>query len=204
MNKIVFLFAIIIDSFLLNAQEYQDMKYYKLGMSLIDSSKYKEAIFFFNKAIKLNPGNTIYFYKRGHAYFNTNNFDSAINDFSHCYKILRDESEYPFLIGLCLEKKNLIKDAFYYYDRAIEIDSTQTKYFKYRANLFLKVDSFTKAIKDYNLVIAKEPNNGNAYYNRGIAKYKLNSKQEACLDWLNALQNSNEKARIYLEKYCKY
>jgi tetratricopeptide (TPR) repeat protein len=70
MRNIICFMVIFLSVILVNSQDdYQDQKYYTQRCKLIDSLKYNEAIICFSKAIKLNPGNTVYFYMRGNALY---------------------------------------------------------------------------------------------------------------------------------------
>lgn len=61
---------------------------------------------------------------------------------------------------------------------------------------------YLKSIADYNQILVLNPNDGNAYFYRGVSKYKLNDKVSACEDWNNALINSFPKAAEYINKIC--
>ncbi len=46
------------------------------------------------------------------------------------------------------------------------------------------------------------PNFADAYYNKGIAKYKLGDKYSACLDWSKAGELGNYNAYDLIKKNC--
>lgn len=204
MRKLIFLFMVCLFFIKTNAQnDYQDLEYFKMGCNLIDSLKYNEAIFYFNKAIKANPENTIYFYRRGNAYYILKDFAKAKEDYLHCLNAIANEPVYFHLVGLCNEKLGLIEDAINYYSKAIELNQSEADFYKSRANLFLKIDSLKLAINDYNYVLSFNSKDGNAYYNRGVANYKLKEIESACLDWGNANLLNIKNAFDYITKYCK-
>lgn len=59
------------------------------------------------------------------------------------------------------------------------------------------------AIEDYDRAIEKDPKDVHAYINRGIAKYNIGLKEEACNDWSTAGNLGNYNAYKYLSRYCK-
>jgi tetratricopeptide (TPR) repeat protein len=59
------------------------------------------------------------------------------------------------------------------------------------------------AIKDYNKAIELNSKLACAYRNRGITKYILGEKEEACLDWIKAAELGDKKAPGLLLKNCK-
>lgn len=188
----------------LNAQvdDFADTDLYNTGIKYLDSLKNDEAIVCFSKAISINPGNSIYFYKRGSAYFNKTAYELAIADFEYCFKVIPDEAEYLYLIGICYEKLDKNAMALTYYSNSINLDSDE-RYYKRRANLNFKMENYLHTIKDYDELLIINQKDGASYFFRGVAYYKLNDKKNACIDWNNALLNSYSKASEYINKVCK-
>ncbi|MBN1989062.1 MAG: TonB family protein [Bacteroidales bacterium] len=204
MRKLILLITICLFFIKTNAQnDYQDLEYFKMGCKLVDSLKYNEAIYYFNKAIKANPDNTIYFYKRGNAYYLLKDFANAKEDFLQCLKTIPDEPVYLHLVGICNEKLGLIQEAINYYSKAIELNNSDADFYKSRATLFLKIDSLKLALNDYNYVLSFNPQDGNTYYNRGIVNFKLKEIESACSDWRNADLLNVKNASDYINKFCK-
>lgn len=189
---------------IVNAQnDYNDLEYYQIGCKLLDSLKFNESIFYFNKAIKNNPANTIYYYKRGQAYYKLKNFALAKEDFTFCLQNVANEPTYYQLVGLCNEKLGLTNDALLYYSKAIEMNANEIDFYKSRANLYMKIDSIKPAIIDYSYVLSINTKDGNTYYNRGIAYYKIKKIESACSDWDFARLLSIKGADEYFLKNCK-
>ena len=62
---------------------------------------------------------------------------------------------------------------------------------------------YVGAKTDFWKAIQIDPNNAEAYYGRGTAKYKLDDKNGACQDWRKAGELGYEKAYETIKKYCK-
>lgn len=71
-----------------------DSAYYKRGQmyhKLVQQKKQGKielAIFDYNMAVKIDPNNPNYYFSRGGIYLYTNDYDNAINDFTHVIDIL--------------------------------------------------------------------------------------------------------------------
>ena len=57
----------------------------------------------------------------------------------------------------------------------------------------IKAKDFSSAMKDYDRAIKANPNNADAYYNRGLAKKLM--KQPHCEDWKKATELGSTAAR---------
>jgi len=209
MKYLVFFFIVFFNMQFLYSQEFQidfsqypDVQFYQKGMLFMDSLNYDKAIECFDKAIEKNSGNTVYFYKRGYAYFYLNLFDSAISNFSHCLKIIPDEPEYYYLLGSCYEKQNENQKALDFFNQAINLDYTDIRFLKSRANIYYKMGFYVLAINEFDNLLLLNPKDGYCYFFRAVCKYKNKDKESACIDWQLAYDNSYTKALEYLNKIC--
>ena len=50
-----------------------------------------------------------------------------------------------------------------------------------------------RALEDYDRAISLDPNNVDAFYNRGLLRIKLNDQQEALADFENVIALTNDK-----------
>ena len=55
----------------------------------------------------------------------------------------------------------------------------------------------TKSLADYDRAIQLNPNNANAYVNRGVAKYALGRKKEALADYNRAIKLDSNHTFAY-------
>ena len=58
------------------------------------------------------------------------------------------------------------------------------------------------AIKDFNKAIELEPKSSWTYFKRGRAKYSLNDKEGACMDWSRAGELGDADAYNWIKDYC--
>ncbi len=57
------------------------------------------------------------------------------------------------------------------------------------------MEKFKKAIDDYTRVITQNPNDAEAFYNRGVAKTMIGDRTGAQLDWKKAASLGHQKAK---------
>jgi len=59
------------------------------------------------------------------------------------------------------------------------------------------------ALKDFDKAISLQPNNGEYYYNRGLANYYLKDLYNSCYDWQKAKELGFQDAEKALSLYCR-
>lgn len=144
---------------------------------------------------------------RGLAWEELGNYKEAIDDYKLARTLMKEECD------LCTEnianamyKMNDYHAAIREYTKLIDknnflVDQLVLFYFQ-RGFCKYKVDDIRGAIQDYNKVIEFQPKHKEAFYNRGCARYFINQKNEACLDWSEAGELGMDEAYIQIKKYC--
>ena len=87
------------------------------------------------------------------------------------------------------------------FDKAAELDKDDPYIFYDRGNFHAKHKDYEKAIADYDSAIKFNPNLAEAYYNRGIAKIKIGSKDEGVRDLSKAGELGLYTAYSVIKKY---
>jgi len=64
------------------------------------------------------------------------------------------------------------------------------------------LEDFRGAIQDFSKAIEINENDASAYLNRGIAKYNLGNKPDACLDWSKAGELGDYNAYDLIKENC--
>lgn len=83
---------------------------------------YNGAILNYNKALELNPKDTITYLSRGLTYYNTKFYDLAVNDFTKAIELAPKDSMSFFKRGDSYEKMGNVEKAVADYKTAIELD----------------------------------------------------------------------------------
>jgi Flp pilus assembly protein TadD len=63
----------------------------------------------------------------------------------------------------------------------------------------MKLKKYGEAKADFDDVIAADPENSEAYNNRGWCKKRLGNKEGACEDWKTSKKLGNSEAKIILK-----
>jgi tetratricopeptide (TPR) repeat protein len=172
------------------------LNYVKEGSTKFNLGKYEEAIIDFNLAIKLNSDSAGNFLKRGQCYYALGKFDKAILDFTKAIEKDSNRAECFFRRGLAyysLEKHQL---AFTDLSYAIHLNSNYSDAYLYRAYACEGMANPKSAIYDYGQVIRIKPDDGLAYFKRGLLKQDGKDKS-ACKDFKQAAALGYEDAADY-------
>lgn len=172
--------------------------WYNRGALLLRKNKPKEALTALDKAISINEYPKALF-TRALIYQQLGRCKFAIRDVD---KVIRKESwnaRAYYIKGDCKEQENNLKEAIYYYNKAIDYDASEPLFFMKRGIAAARLDNYKQAITDLSLAIELRNNYAEAWYWRGIVKSQIG--EMPCHD-LNQSRNLGfklaEKALIEL------
>ena len=74
--------------------------------------------------------------------------------------------------------------------------------YKLRGNLYILLDDFQRAIKDYNYAITLKGDFKEAYFNRGIANILANNRADGCWDMERSVELGYEKGAEKIKYLC--
>jgi len=77
------------------------------------------------------------------------------------------------------------------------------EYYFLRGEVYSDLNQYLSAAADYSKIIELEPDNGNAYYNRGICYAQVELKENACNDFYQAGELGFFEAYEVIKDYCK-
>nr|WP_319400313.1 trypsin-like peptidase domain-containing protein [uncultured Carboxylicivirga sp.] len=96
-------------------------------------------------------------------------------------------------------KQNILDDI----NQTIYLNPNSPGIFTLRGIMRADNQDILGAIEDYDRALEKDPEDVHAYVNRGIAKYNIGLKEEACQDWNKAGELGNYEVYKYISRYCK-
>ncbi len=170
--------------------------YLKEANTKMALKQFDAAITDYNLVIKLNPDSASNFAARGKCYHAMGKFQDAITDFSRAIQIDPNNANYLLLRGISYYSSEKHKLAFGDLSKAISMDANFSDAYLYRAYSCEGMGNFKSAIYDYGQIIRIKPEDGFAYYRRGLAKQELKDKT-ACSDFKKAANLGNEEAEDY-------
>jgi tetratricopeptide (TPR) repeat protein len=99
------------------------------------------------------------------------------------------------------------RDAIHYYTTAIDtavIEAWKTQAYRKRADGYIKLSEYDKAIDDLTVVVAQDSSNSTAYYNRGVAYATTGDSQRAIDDLTKAIELEPNETFAYLSRGLAY
>jgi tetratricopeptide (TPR) repeat protein len=142
------------------------------GVSFSEAGDYQQAIIEYNKAIKIEPDNSVIYYNRGHAYRELLEYDKAISDLTRSIELDPNYSD-PYL------------------DRGIVfLDLAKDPQDQY----------LDLAMSDFDIVIMLNPDDEYAYYFRGHCKDRKGETNLALFDLQMCVELSDSAGNDYLKE----
>ena len=133
--------------------------------------EYDRAIADFDKAIRLDPNNAEFYYKRGTAFINKGDYDRAIADYDQAIRLKPTTSAYGSR-ALAYSSKGEYDRAIADCDQALKLDPNNDTAYNNRAFASIKKGDYDRALADldqdqaYSARLYK--NRGDTYRGKGI------------------------------------
>ncbi|NVO21339.1 MAG: TonB family protein [Bacteroidetes bacterium] len=178
------------------------------GIQSYANNQFAEAVQYFDTAILYNKSEADYYRNRADAESALGKNVKALYDLHTCIALQPENYRYQYLAANIYQKIKAYDSAIYTYSKVINLikdrsgDDLVNTYFN-RGNTYLKQEKNELAIIDYDSSISIKLTHYPAYANRGIALYKLNRNDEACIDWYIASINGVEIADVNFKSNCK-
>lgn len=174
----------------------------RLGFSLARINKPAEAVTYLSKAISLDPTNLENYAHRAYAYIDMEHYDRAEQD----YKLFLMKNPEDPIAWYNLSRAQYSQKK---YEESItsllKVNNLQPGYLDTYFWLGLShagKGDFTNALSWFDKAIEQKPNAGYLYFNRGIAKGRLN-RNDFCPDFKKAVELGDKDALNMVDKYCK-
>jgi len=140
------------------------------------------------------------YFVRGNFYYEAKRVQAAIEDLNIYLLVNKQDAEAYAIRGECFASKAEFSLAINDYSQAIALDATNPLYYFDRGFFFLQMQEYDKAQEDFKkALIYNHTDKKLAYFNLGIAQYKLGIAETACENWLK----SEDVGRDYWVKYCQ-
>lgn len=171
--------------------------WYKEGLVLVKSGKYRDAIGFYNKAIDANPTYFEAYTARGWAYHKIGDYPSALKDTNRALSLKPNSPGVLVNRSEMLWRMKQFDKALVDANRAIELKPDFERAYYIRAVVYLFMGNNSNAIEDFNKAIELNPNYANAYFNRGAAYRNSGRYEEALKDFQKSIEINPEIPDIY-------
>ncbi len=181
-----------------------DLAYFNRGFVKAKMRRYKDAIKDYNIAHKYIPDDPILFYNRGNAERSMGNYKDAISDYNKSVELDPKYALAYFNRGLSKAGLYKYEESLADFDIAIRLEPKNYLYYNGKGVSLYSLKRYEEAIGNYTTSISIHPDFGQAYYNRGFARYfGTNDFAGGCEDWSIAAQKGYKQAAGLYAKYCK-
>lgn len=189
----------------ISGQAQTEQEYYAKGVTKLEALDYKGAIVEFSKAIEINPSYKMAYADRAFSKARILDYRGAISDFTKLIE-LAPEAGRPYI------ERGIVKDRLYDYrgaiadfNKALELNLSSEdlpKVYAARGGSKFELLDYQGAIADFSKTIELRPSDADGYYNRGIAKLRLKSKDSGCLDLSKAGELGHDEAYDAIRDLC--
>jgi tetratricopeptide (TPR) repeat protein len=160
--------------------------FYKLGL---ESSSFNKKIYYFTKAVELNPRLAIAFKKRGMIYYFQEKYSKMLLDFRRYTALTPSDPEGFGMIGLAQLKLGNFTEAITQLSRAIDMDPLLASAYLHRSEAYYHKGLFEQAVADSTEAISlgkAQSTIGKAYTVRSKAYRQLGQEDLADKDFNKA------------------
>ena len=166
-----------------------DDKRYHDRSHMVEDDNVSMALDDINKAIELNPKESLYYRCRANLYLTQNRDEEAFNDVSKAIELNPNLAYGYHARAHYYERKEQYENALKDFTKAIELDPDSFTNFGCRGKLLsINLGEHQKAIDDFNKALLLDPKSGETFHQRGHAYARLQNYSEAISDIKRAME----------------
>lgn len=173
---------------------------YNRGVVLLRTGDMQNALQSFNKCLSINEY-TKAFFSRAILYQQIGEYARAFNDIEQVLQKQPENARAYYIKANCLEQQGNLQSALDNYNKAISYDDNDPLFYLRRGIVCARLNQNSQALGDLSIAIDKKPDNGAAWYWRGMVK--ANVKQAPCNDLNHALRLGYADAKDAIARFCK-
>lgn len=185
--------AILIDSLYFQA-------YYNKAVIYRQQKNNDSSLFFLNKTLKIQPLYKDAYLLAGIIYKDKKMYAEAIMNFKEYLKYDSGNGEVFYNTGLCYDLSGNSSAAIPFYINAITLNYKEEYVYLNRAIAYGNIGDFSSSLRDLDVVLKKNPTNGQANYLKAISLF--NTGKNGCEFLRIAIQHNYLPAKYSLNKYC--
>jgi tetratricopeptide (TPR) repeat protein len=175
------------------------------GQSYIQFGRNPKNRFTFGTVEDASPMNAQDYFKRGNEFYEKDDYDNAIADFSAAIRLDPEVAVLHNSRGMAYHFKNEYDKAIADYTAAIRLDPKFANCYYNRGCAYSVKEEYGTAITDFTKAIALHPNDAYFYFERGIAYAEQDEWENAIPDYTEAIRlNPNTDWRYNRNRGCAY
>jgi len=153
-----------------------------LGNALYDRGKIKDAIYYYNEALRINPDYDKVYFSRGNAYHSLGQYQLAIADYSEAIRINPAYAKAYFNRGTICGETGQYQQALNDFSEAIRLKPDYKEAYINRGSMYNDIGLYQNAIENYSEAIELNPDNADFYINRAIIYLSQGINNRGCPD----------------------
>ncbi len=126
------------------------------GNASLADSKYDSALFYYNKALAIDPENTYALYNKGLAYTLQQDYKRANRYARKCVRFHPDYDPAWWLLGYNYDLMNNLDSAVYCMEKAYRNDYSQPDFLQLMAEVYVKKDRRKDALEAYKKLVTQD------------------------------------------------
>lgn len=163
------------------------------------------AIVNYSQAIKLNPNDAETYYQRAAMFKMRGDLILALEDYKKAAELLPSKTDAMFEIGIFRFNNENWGTALKDFTAILEQDNEDSLAYTYRAKVHAKMNDFERALRDLAAAVHFDPNNAEAFYQRGCLLRKVHPRralQDLSVSLI--LDNSEKNVKAFLHRGILY
>jgi tetratricopeptide (TPR) repeat protein len=184
--------------------------YFGIGAIYNKLKNYKEATTYLTKSIELDSSNSTDYQERGESYFNLEEYNKAVADFSRAIElsVLDAKATAYSWRASAFARLNEYESSILDYQQAMEINQNNPFYYSNCAYVYMMKGELETAFELYEKAIeicnSDDLDKSEQYYRRGYYYYELNEFEKALDDIRLALELQPNNASFYFARVMIY
>lgn len=156
----------------------------------------------FTRLIEIGSADAGIFLRRAECYRKTGEFGKASADVERYLALYPENMKAISMAGrLEMAKGDNIK-ALEYFSRNLKLYPNDAQCYIDRANSYFTAKSWDWAVKDYSMSLDLQPDDSDAWLNKGLSNLNLGKTLDACHDFKKAFSLGNKRAIELISRNC--
>jgi len=153
----------------------------------------------YKKAISIQPTGELH-NSLGKTYFDNNQTDLAITEYSKAIDMKKTEAEFFVNRGAAYGAKGNLQAALQDLNEGIKVEPDFANAYLNRSLVFTSLQQYDKALLDHDSYLNLKPFNADIWYEKGITHYRLGNSQDALKNIDRAIQLKNTQPIFFMER----
>lgn len=159
-----------------------------LGLVLAHANNFDEALFFFEKCLKINKNLPDIYFNLGLIYKKKGLLDISVKNYKRAIELNPNFVDAYINLGVALEQQERNEDCLAILEELIKHDNNNYKAYYNLGNILKKIDRLEDSIKAYQQAIKINDQQAEIFFNLAIALKKIGNYDDAILNYEKAIR----------------